>query len=70
MVVKNLREAKNSFFYKLKPNYKDFRKAIKCLNRDRSSVPTPNKNGTIANTNTEKLPCTAWAMLFTTLQCF
>ena len=48
----------------------DFRKVIKCLNCDRSSVPTLNKNGTTANTNTEKLPCTAWAMLFTTLQVF
>ena len=53
-MVTKLREAKNDFFHKLKPSYKDFWKAIKCLNRDTSSIPTLHKNGTIANSNSEK----------------
>jgi len=54
LVVKKLREAKNAFFRRLKPNSKDFWKAIKGLNREKSSVPTLHRNGTTANTNTEK----------------
>jgi len=53
-VVNKLREAKNVFFCNLKPNSKDFWKALKCLNCDTSSVPTLHKNGTTANSNSEK----------------
>ena len=53
-VVTKLREAKNAFFRKLKPNSKDFWKTIKCLNRDKLSIPTLHKNGTTANFNSEK----------------
>jgi len=64
-VVNKLREAKNAFFCNLKPNSKDFWKAIKCLNRDTSSVPTLHKNDTMVNSSSEKANLT-WAMFFTT----
>ena len=55
-MVNKLREAKNALFlHNLKPNSKDFWKAIKCLNCDTSSVPTLHKNGTMANSSSEKV---------------
>ena len=48
-VVKMIRNAKSSYFKNLNPiNKKQFWKAVKCLNKQQSTIPTLHHHGTTA----------------------
>ena len=54
-IVKDLRSSRRAYFQGLKPsNHKKFWKAVKCLNRNPSSIPVLTHNNTTYDTDRDK----------------